>query len=102
MGSKTALGVRDERITGAFFFDGEECFVRFGGAWTVQTFSGAALVVIDGGQKVIAGDIIEKDRGSFAAAVQANVEFGGSFGEGAGIEICAAHIEMAQPRISEF
>ena len=50
MGSKTALGVRDERITGAFFFDGEEGLVGFGCAGAVQTFTCTTLVIINGGR----------------------------------------------------
>lgn len=60
-----ALGVRDERIPGAFFFDGEEGFVGFGGAGAVEAFTRAALVIVDGGENVVAGDIIEKDGSSF-------------------------------------
>src|SRR5580704_16565 len=68
-GGKTALGVCDERITGALFFDGEECSVGFGGAGAVQAFARATLIVVDGGQDVIAGDVVEKYRGGFAAAL---------------------------------
>ena len=69
MRGKTALSVRDERITGAFFFDGEECFVGLGGAGAIQAFACAALIVINSGQHVITGDIIEKHGSSFAAAL---------------------------------
>ena len=102
MRSKTALGVHDERITGAFFFNGEKRFVGFGGAGAVQTFPGAALVVINGGQDVIAGDIVEKHGSGFAAARQANIEFRGSLCKRPGIEIGPAHIKTAKPGVGEF
>ncbi len=70
MRGKTALGVRYERITGAFFFDGEEGFVGFGGAGAVESFAGAALIIINGGEDVIARDIVEEDGSGFAAAVR--------------------------------
>src|SRR5580698_11223562 len=102
MGSKTALGVRDERITGAFFFDGKEGFVGFGGSGAVEAFAGAALIVINGGQDVIAGDVVEKHGSGFAAARQANIEFGGSLCKRPGIEIRAPEIEAAEPGVSEL
>ena len=94
MGSKTALGVRDERITGAFFFDGEEGLVGLGGAGTVQTFACATLVIINGGENVVAGDIVEEDGSGFAAAREANIELGGGLCEGACIQVSASHIKM--------
>jgi len=98
----TAPGIRDERVPGAFFFDGEKGFVGFGGAGAVESFARAALVIVNGGQNVIAGNVVEKDGSGFAAALEANVEFRGSFGEGSGVKVGAAHVEMAQPGVSKF
>src|SRR4029077_12144846 len=78
---KTALGVGDERVTGAFFFDGEKGLIGFGGSRTVQAFARAALVVIDGRQQVIAGDVVEENGSGFAAALQAYIKFRGGLGE---------------------
>ncbi len=71
---KTALSVHNERISGAFFFDGEKSLVGLRGVSAVQAFAGSALIIINGGQEVVAGDAVEEDRSSFAAALQANIE----------------------------
>src|SRR6266403_4655070 len=100
--SNPALGVRDERIPGAFFLDGEESFVGFGGPRAIQSFACAALIIINGGEQVIAGDVIEKNGSGLAAPLQANIKLRGGLGESAGIEIGTAHSKMSEPGIRKL
>src|SRR5258707_672615 len=89
--SNPALCVRDERIPGAFCLDGEESFVGFGGPRAIQSFACAALIIINRGEQVIAGDVIEKNGSGLAAPLQANIKLRGVFKERTAYEIGTAH-----------
>ena len=67
MRCKTALGVRDERIPSASLLDGQKGLVRIRRTRTMQPLSRPTLVVINRGQQVIAGDVIEKNGSCLSA-----------------------------------
>src|SRR5258708_39875055 len=97
-----SAGFRSQRIGRSFFFHNEERLVGLCRAWTLQAFTGAALVIINCRQIVIARHVVQKNRSCFAAALESHIEFWGSFGERPSIEIRTPEIEMPKPGIANF
>src|ERR1700739_2948499 len=102
MGGNAALGVRDERVPGAFFLDDKEGLIGFGGSRTVQAFPRAALIVVNGREQMIAGNIVEENRSGFAAALQAYIKFRGGLGEKTRVEVGSPEVEMAEPGVGQL
>src|SRR6267142_6595550 len=86
--------IRDHRISGAFAFDGEELLEILGGVRALESLVRQSLVVKNGRIKMVAGHIVQKNRGRFPSVLHANVKLRGRLRKSSHRQIRAAEIEM--------